>query len=209
MTKKGFTLLELMVVLVLLATVFALVTANFRFARSKLSGTAYQLTKDIQSIYAEAVRKGQIYRLLFNEEMTEYTIDVFEPPKPKPPEDDRKALEKWKEDQKKIEEAASALKESVLKTRIARGLFATVKTRSISSVTFKTFITPQLNNKDTPKGPFYLMFYPSGEMDEALIVFEDGNENAMSLLVHGLSGRVKTVAGEVTEEEWKKSTRSK
>jgi hypothetical protein len=46
------------------------------------------------------------------------------------------------------------------------------------------------------------LFYPSGETDQALIVLEDSGDRWASLEIDPLSGRVKTVKGEVTVESF-------
>jgi hypothetical protein len=106
------------------------------------------------------------------------------------------------EKQKLIEESWKNKRKNEL-TRMDRGIFRTLKERTLSSsIKVKTFLTTQSLQKEEVASS--LLFYPSGETEQALIVIEDSGGEMMSLEIDSLSGRVKTLRGEVTLDQWKK-----
>jgi hypothetical protein len=202
-SQRGFTFFEILAVITLIVVV-AFVSITMTSTRTRMANVAYEFTKDVQTLYNESIRTGRIYRLMFNEAKDGYTLDVFEMPKPKPKADDRVALEKWEKEQNEIQEALKD-KERASITRLDRGLFRTVKKRTInSSLKIKSIVNSQdLRGEKKIPQPF-LLFYPTGETDQVLIVIEDPSEKIISLEVDPLSGRVKTIHGEVTIDQWKK-----
>jgi type II secretion system protein H len=73
---KGFTLLELIVVMVILATVLALAGPSLRgfFGSRQLPDTAAQILALTQFARSQAISEGIIYRLNFNTSKREYWL---------------------------------------------------------------------------------------------------------------------------------------
>lgn len=202
--KAGFTFLEILIVLGLIGVVFAAASLNFSGGRARITNAAYQFTQDIQGLYAESIKTGRIHRILFSEAKDSYTLDVFEMPRPKPKGDDRKALEKWEKEQEQINETLRDRDKYEI-TRIDRGLFRSLKKRDLNSnLRIKSFVKASDLKNNKKDSPAFILFYPSGETDQVLIVLEDTSERSFSLLVDALSGRVKTVPGELSVDQWKK-----
>ncbi len=206
---KGFTFLEVLAVVAVVAIVFAVATSNFTSSKSRLSNASYQITRDIQTLYNESIKSGKIHRLKLNKETDGYTLESFEFPEAKPDAsdpDNREKLEKWEAKQRDLEESWKGKDKAEL-TRLDRGYFKEVKKRGLPFwVKIKKFITAQSlqdENRNEEVSPS-ILFYPSGEVDQALIVIEDNSEKRYSLVVQPLSGRVKTISNEIALEDWKK-----
>lgn len=199
--SRAFTLLELLAVIALISAVFFISTSKFTNSRARLSDAAYRVTQDIQSLVNESIRQGKIHRLSINTERDGYILEAFELPPPPPKPDDREGQEKYEELQRKIEESWKG-KEKATLTRLDRGFFRELKKRDLGfRVKFKTFINSQNSQENAP---WEIFFYPSGEVDQVLMIIEDSTERKISLVVNPLSGVVKTVLGELNVAEWKK-----
>lgn len=80
MRNKGFSLLELMVVLILLSLSIALVTPSLsRFSRTvELKGAAKKVSTILRYCRSEAVNKGQVYQVLFDSNSREVKVQTME-----------------------------------------------------------------------------------------------------------------------------------
>jgi type II secretion system protein H len=78
--KKGFSLLELMVVLILISLSVALVTPSLsRFLRTvELKGAAKKVSAILRFCRSEAVNKGQVYQVLFDSNSREVKVQTME-----------------------------------------------------------------------------------------------------------------------------------
>jgi type II secretory pathway pseudopilin PulG len=207
----GFTFLEIMAVMVLMTAVISMAIGYLSSSSRALKKSAFMMSRDIQSIYQKATKDAEFQRLLLNEDRHSYQLQKFEPPQPKPLEDDsdpnnRKKIEEWETAQKEFENT-NKLERSEL-TRLQRGGFKTFKTQTLpGEIHVKTFLTARGIDKEKrdDKEPAFIMFFPSGETDQTLITLDDGNEHFFSLTINPLSGRVSATQGEITEQEWKKS----
>ncbi|MDB5036881.1 MAG: hypothetical protein JWQ35_409 [Bacteriovoracaceae bacterium] len=201
---RGFTFLEILAVISLVAIVFGVAALTFTASKQRMSNVSYQFTQDIQSLYADAIKTGRIHRLQLNEQKDAYSLDIFEMPVPRPRQDDREATEKWEKRQKEIEDSWKD-KDRANLTRLDRGTFQPLKKRVLnSSLKIKTFVTAESLKEDQKQVP-PILFYPSGETDQTLIVIEDvSGGKILSLEVDPLSGRVKTIPNEVSLDQWKK-----
>lgn len=209
--SRAFTFLEILAVMALMTAVIAVAVGYLSNSTRNLKKAAYALSRDIQSIYGKAVKDSEFQRLLINNDRRGYQLQKFEPPQSKPIEDDndpnsRKKIEAWEEAQRAFENM-NALERTEL-TRLQRGAFKTYKNQSLTGdIQIKTFITAKglAKQKRDESEPLFMMFYPSGEADQTLIVLDDSRQHFFSLVVNPLSGRVTSSQGEITEEEWKKS----
>jgi type II secretion system protein H len=80
MRNKGFSLIELMVVLILLGISIALVTPSLsRFSRTvELKGAAKKISGILRYCRSEAVNKGQVYQVLFDSSVREVRVQSME-----------------------------------------------------------------------------------------------------------------------------------
>jgi type II secretion system protein H len=76
MRKKGFSLIELMVVLILISLTIALVTPSLsRFSKTvELKGAAKKVSTILRYCRSEAVNKGQVYQALFDSNSREVRV---------------------------------------------------------------------------------------------------------------------------------------
>jgi len=209
--NKGFTLIEVLGVVILLSIIFGISFLTFKPKVFRLKAAAYQVTQDLQSTYMKTINTGILHRVEFKNDKRSYVIQEFEPPKKKPelPEEGeteayRNELKEWEEAQRKID-SLSATDRAEL-TRYQRGSFINVKEVQLSSpivfeiiYTLKDLAADELLN---------ILFYPSGEVEEALIILDAGDEKYMSLQINPLSGKVTSRKGRNAEEEWKKRSRA-
>ncbi|MBN8555986.1 MAG: prepilin-type N-terminal cleavage/methylation domain-containing protein [Deltaproteobacteria bacterium] len=212
--QTGFTFLEILAVVALMAVLFTLAITQFSGSAARLRSSAYQLSKDIQGTSFAAIKKAKVMRIAFQEDKQTYFIQVFEPPKPKPKADDRKAMEEWENAQKELENL-NAIDRSAL-TLLERGSFKTLKKQSFSyGIQLKEFYSTRAQPKvEAGKSAAdsqekYIFFMPTGDTDHALLVLEGSTGNTDSLEVHPLTAKVTTSHGEISEEEWKKKINSK
>lgn len=96
MKDKGFSLLELMVVLILLSLSIALVTPSLsRFSRTvELKGAAKKVSAILRYCRSEAVNKGQVYQALFDSNLREVRVQSMASKKEKDEKGEAKTSEK-------------------------------------------------------------------------------------------------------------------
>ena len=81
MKSRGFSLIELLVVLILLSLSFALVAPSLsRFSRTvELKGAAQKISAILRNCRSEAVNKGKVYQVLFNSQSREVRVHSMDP----------------------------------------------------------------------------------------------------------------------------------
>lgn len=191
-----------------------IVTVAFSYLSSSsrnLKKAAFQLSRDIQSAYQKATKDSEFQRILVGTDRNTYQLQKFQAPQPRPEEnpddpENRKKVEAWDEAQREFENKGGIERTEL--TRLERGSFKSYKEQSLpGQIRIKTFLTARGLSKEKKEEneTLSMMFFPSGEADQTLIVLDDGNDHYFSLVVNPLSGRVTSSQGEITEQEWKKS----
>jgi prepilin-type N-terminal cleavage/methylation domain-containing protein len=208
-SSSGFTFLEILAVVALMSIVFAVAATTFFSGTARLKSSAYQLSRDIQGAYFLAIKKAKVIRIAFQDDKQTYYIQTFEAPKPRPKPEDRKAYEEWEATQKELDNMNAADRSAL--TRLERGSFKTLKTQKLfGSIELKSLYSSRAQNAadkskpDSEPKEKFIFFLPNGEADQALLVLTDGSDHFSSLEIHPLTGKVTTIRGEITEEEWKK-----
>jgi prepilin-type N-terminal cleavage/methylation domain-containing protein len=205
--RAGFTLIEIMAVMILMAFIFGVTFSSFKPRSARLKQAAYQMSQVIQTTYLHAVKSGSIHQIKFKDDNKTISVERYYPPLKKPQipdagetEEYRKKLEQWEDAQDALQQLSPTERSRL--TRYQRGSFREVVKKEIDGpISIKNiFSTREWGEEEAPK----LVFYPSGEVDQAVIVLDDGAEKFFSLEINPLSGKVTTKKGETTEEEWKK-----
>lgn len=203
---KAFTLIEVLAVVGIIALAMGLAIGGFRLGATRVKESANQLTHDIQATYFNSVKKGKVYRIRFEIGSPFYFIEYLELPSLLPPdtEDDEK-LKAWEKEQEEKNRELEALspEERRALTQLDSGDFVLVKKREMKDpVRLLKFSKVNEESEDTEK-QVSLFAYPSGEIDFLRIEIGDDGGNSFSLVTQALTGRVKAVSGELTEDQWK------
>jgi type II secretion system protein H len=167
MRDRGFTLIELVIVLILLSLSVALVTPSFsRFAkRVELKTCAQKISAILRYFRSESIQKGKVHQVLFDVELREVKVRVVEREET---EGEEREEEKGKREK---EEAVLLEKRYVLPVGIQ------MKEVKIPSPEYPS---------DLPA----IEFYPTGGSNGGTILLEMEGQKAFRVKVHFLTGMV-------------------
>lgn len=201
--KRGFTLIEILAVIVLITIVMGTVIFSFQGFGGKTRTGGSNLVKDLQGTYYASIRKGQVFRLSFAQDKDGdfYVIERFELPSPPPSEEDEEAYKAWEQKQEAKKEKLAKLSKDQLKSRslLDDGDFILVKQKRLGDLKLKKLVKPNAEEGQIQA----ILFYPTGEMDDSLIVLGEDSDS-FSIVTDPLTGIIRSFARELTEEEWKK-----
>jgi type II secretion system protein H len=170
MRNKGFSFLELMVVLVILSLSISLVTPSLsRFLRTvELKGAAKKVSGILRYCRSEAVRKGLVYQVLFDSDLRGIKVLVKESAETKKEEVKKEEVKKEEEVSKKIYSLPDGIQ--IRKVDIAAPQYST--------------------DLQT------LEFYPNGGSNGGSILLNGQDRNGFQIEVHFLTGMVKIISVE-------------
>lgn len=88
MKERGFSLIELIVVLVLLSLSIALITPSLsRFSKSvELKGAAKKVAAILRYCRSEAINKGKVYQVVFDSDLMQVKVQAIEAENEEEPE---------------------------------------------------------------------------------------------------------------------------
>lgn len=180
--QKGFSLIEMLVVLGIIATLVGFGVTRLNFKQGNLKSTVRHLTVLSRELRQQARIKQSQYRIAFDLEAdpNTYWVEKYNPNPPDPEEQDKsdKPFSPYDKD------------DSLLKDE--KKLPPGVKIKSVLNTTeFK-------QDRDSKKG--YIHYYANGVADAAIIVVTQGSQTN-SLVIQPLSGRVELVDKEVSLED--------
>lgn len=217
-SARGFTLLEMMIVLGLVALVFGMVVTGVRsYAKSELRGSATKLAGAIRYLFDRASTTGKVHRLVFDFEAGRYWAEVsddrFWMPRQKETEESRlkeaEAIAAEKEEERERAERGESATDDMgydfskyqpTEWKTKRAQFSMFQERALKTVQVKgaklaSIFTPRLA-QPVSTGHGYLYFFPLGQTEPAIIHLSDEKAEAFyTLLVHPLNGRVKVHNG--------------
>lgn len=194
-----------------MAVVFATVASSLGIGRTKAREAANRLSKDIQTAYFQAVRKGKVYRLVFEINSPVYRVEYLQLEQKLPPENEEE-LRVWEEEQEERQRELEALspQERREQLRLDRAEFVPVKEREL---TYPVVLKEFQNVGRSPESEqalvveegqeVSLFVYPNGDMDFAYLYIEADPGDSFSLITHPLTGRVKSASGKLSQQEWK------
>lgn len=179
--QKGFSLIEILVVLGIIATLVGFGVTRLNFKQGNLKSTVRHLTVLSRELRQHARIKQTQYRIAFDleTEPNTYWVERYNPTPPDP-------------DEQKTDEPYSPYEKDDSLLKDEKKLPPGVKIKSVLNTTdFKT-------NLETKKG--YIHFYSSGVTDAAVIIITQGTQTN-SLIIQPLSGRAELVDKEVSLED--------
>lgn len=209
--SQAFTFLEILAVVALMAIVLGVAISSFRGGSNPIRRTAQSLTKDIQASYFQAIKRARVIQLRFSEKGDAYYIEYLNLHAKAPSKDDKKAYEAWEEKQKKKKEELDKLSPEERRNLSDLDLAEFVPIRKQNfpdGISLKSLskineegVTTETKQKQLQR----ILFYPTGEMDSALVIIQDDGGRSFSLVTDSITGRVNVYSHSLTEEEWKKS----
>ncbi len=185
-TKRGFTLLEIMIVLALVGIFTAIAIPTFRsITGSKLKSSANQMLGLIRDTYARASLSGKTARIVFDLETNEYWVEESA---------DNVIVKSQKEEE--IEQEERERDPEAVKN-IKNPDFKAVedelgqKQKLPEDVYFRSVWIDRFEERVT-KGQVALYFFPDGFTEEAQIVLSDdpAGNRLYDLIVEPLTGTV-------------------
>jgi general secretion pathway protein H len=210
-SERGFTLIEVMVVLVIVALVTVLSVVGVRsFAKTDLRSTASRMAGAIRYLFDRASTTGKVHRLVLDFENGKYwaevSDDAFVFAAGRETEESRRKeaekIAKEEEAKRQAEEREATfggqiptkyLPKPFVPKRAKFGAFREMAVKPItvtSGVLMDDIYTPRLD-QPVAAGRGYLYFFPLGMTEAAIIHLSDKkHETFYSLVVHPLNGRV-------------------
>ncbi len=201
---RGFTLIELTAVLLLIAVLVSIAVVFFTGGSARMRSATGKLVGDLQTTYLRSVQTSKIHRIRFSENLRDYAIESFVPPMEKPlDEEDREAMDRWDEYKRQLEEMRPEDRAQL--TRMERGVFKTLAKKSLpSGIEIQKFYTSR--SSLTAKDSKIIYFFPSGAADRVALVLSDGADLVTTIQLNPITGGVSTINGALKEDEWKKLT---
>jgi general secretion pathway protein H len=209
--EGGFTLIELMIVILLLGLVMAVAVRGMRsLAKSDMRSSAVKMAGAIRYLFDRASTTGKMHRLVIDFENKKYWAEVSDDAYYMPRERetdltrqaDAEEQARENDEAKKKEEAAQAAGDTYDVTKYQpqewkskRARFSAfkemaVKPAEVKGAKIQGLFTPRLAAPlNTGRG--YIYFFPLGMTEAAQVYLSDDDEKTFySLVVHPLTGRV-------------------
>lgn len=180
---KGFSLLELMVVLLLVATFVGIAIPTFRsLSGSKLKSTANQLLGLIRDTYARASLSGKTCRIVFDMDKKEYWVEESA--------DTVKVKTQAQEEEEAQENRSNAVPVKAPEFKPVEDELGE-KHQLPEDIYFRSIWIDRFKERAN-KGQAALYFFPDGYTEEAQIVIADDPEGKRlyNLVVEPLTGSV-------------------
>lgn len=162
--NKGFSLIEVMVVLILISLSMLLVTPSFsRFSKTmELKGAAKKISAILRYCRSEAVNRGKVYQVLFDPDLRQVHVQSIE--------------EKEEDEEAKDGVKGGGKDESKQKT------YALPKGVDIKEV--------KANSPEYPSDYSVIEFYPNGGSNGGTIRLDSRDRKGYRIKVHFLTGIV-------------------
>ena len=169
--RRGFTLIEIMVVIVVIALVSALVIPNLggSVGGLRIESAARQLAGLMDYCYQSATSTGRVHALLFNDEARAYVVLAEPKADPALPED---------VGEPKLEPVA-------LPGFVERELKVGIRLSSVRL--FETDLAQDAS------GGIRLLFFPDGSAEFARLTLVDESENQRIIVLDGMTGAARVI----------------
>ncbi|MGE4233795.1 MAG: Tfp pilus assembly protein FimT/FimU [Bacteriovoracia bacterium] len=182
-SADGFTLIEILVVIFLIAVITSVAIPNIGMAlRVNIRNSAKELATTIRSAHDEAVLKGQMYRIAFDMESSQYWVESgpkgFLIRTAKQQEEEKRLFEKKSKEEKENYKSPFSLDPNVTKHKL----------KLPTGVSFSEILTSQ--SKDPSKGGLvYAHVFPNGFIEKLRIHLKDKFDRESTLMVNSATGR--------------------
>jgi prepilin-type N-terminal cleavage/methylation domain-containing protein len=210
--ESGFTILELLVVLLLFGLTLAIIVPSFSaIASTKTREDAFKLSVMVQYLYERAITDGTPYRLLIDIESNETSIErviegrgcgeglpLLETATTRFTKLAKKAEESRR---KKIE--AGELEDTEAQVEQVREGIQNLKNMALDSQTQFYGMATQSNPNLSREGVLSIYFYPHGYVEKALLIVESNTDSDIqfSLVTEPLRGTARVVPGVLDADE--------
>lgn len=189
-TNEGFTLLEIMIVIALIALVTAIMapgfTGIFRTSNESFVKQTAMLLKDARD---RALLTDKLVRLRLDLDKQEFWLEEAPSSYLLPKTPDRPLDQRAREEADKKEESAYRMLSELTKEK-----------RSVpKGLKLMEVISPRAKNP-IKEGMSDVFFYPNGNADGAVLHFESEEKTQQTLLLHPITGQSKVVPGFITQE---------
>ncbi len=203
----GITLLEVLAVLLIIAIIAGFSVGAMNFAGNRIRAQAQRLVGDLQVAHFQAMRQSKVFRLIVSEDGTSWKIERFVLPSPPPSKENDEAYRRWKDEQEERQRVLDqlSLEERQKLNLINRGSFESFKEYQLPEG-IKISRVLQRHPRTDPRS---LLFYPTGELQGALIVIENEYQDFFSIQMNSITGLISSQKGLISEEQWKDGSKSK
>ncbi|MGA0163781.1 MAG: pilus assembly FimT family protein [Bdellovibrionota bacterium] len=206
-SSSGITLLEILAVLLIIAIIAGFTVGAMNFGGHRMRSQAQRLVGDIQAAHFQSLKQSKVFRLSISEEGSGWKIERFQIPPPPPSEEDVEAYREWKEAEEEKQRALDqlSLDERQQLNSLDRGSFELFKEYQLpDGIKVSRILHRQPTNQSRS-----LLFYPTGEMQAALLVLENDAQDFFSIQTNSVTGQIRSQKGLISEEEWKDGSKTK
>lgn len=206
--RRGLTVIELMVVLVILAGMFVgAVSMVNSLSRSKLKGQAMRMSGMIKYAYAQAAIRQRYYRLVINMESNEYWVEVAPNDRPGSPPTIPEVRYIGAPEQVDLprRERTIGYEEGDAEGSVfglQRPKYQqitddpTIKRKSLTDGIRVVRVFTSQNEEGVEGGTVGITFFPNGFVEPTIIVLGAEDSGYMSLELEPLTGRVNVLSGQ-------------
>jgi prepilin-type N-terminal cleavage/methylation domain-containing protein len=183
-SRNGFTLIEILVVIALIALIMSVAVPNFNLAlKVNISKTSRELATTIKSTYDEAILKGTVHRIAFDLNQNEYWVEVG------PKDYLMKNLEQVEAERRKLDRMTEEEKKAYLKEPFVLAKNLTSKKISLpTGVKFLDVINSRTKEPQT-EGVVYAHVFPHGFVEKLIIHITDRFDRKHTLFVNSVTGK--------------------
>jgi len=167
--NRGFTFIEVMVVLILISLSVLLVTPSFsRFSKTvELKGATKKISAILRYCRSEAVNRGKVYQVVFDPDLRQVRVQSIE--------------EKEEEKEGSKDETTDAVKDGA-KDEPKQKTYTLPKGVDIKEV--------KANDPEFPSDYAVIEFYPNGGSNGGMIRLDGQDRKGYRIKVHFLTGIV-------------------
>lgn len=182
LSRKGFTLIEIMIVLAIISAVMLVAAPRLSKKNTNVKTVAREFIVLSKEVRNKARLSNSTYRIVINMEPDNESYWVEKASGPRPVDPD--AAEKEKESKDREDQAASVFQIDKSVTRKQKKLPSGLRFGSVESINMKAPVT---------SGVAYIHFFPEGFVEASALQITDGNNLTWTLVFNPLTGQADIV----------------